>query len=133
MKLGSPDKEEMYKGQGEGLEVIRLPAGWSGTSQRWQQIGCRAPGGCRSPPTPVPSALLRGKEAALCAGKDNQRAAQELLKHHLLLPCPGGVQPHFVGGDSVDMNLSKLGDGEGGGAWRAVVRGVAKIPTRLSE
>ena len=31
------------------------------------------------------------------------------------------------------MNLSKLGDGEGAGAWRAVVRGVAKIPTRLSE
>ena len=26
------------------------------------------------------------------------------------------VRPHFVGGDSVDMNLSKLGNGEGRGA-----------------
>lgn len=83
MEFGSPDLEEMYRGRGEGCEIFRLPAGWSRTSQRWQQIGCRAPGGDRSPPAPVPSALLQGGEAALCVGQDNERAAQELPKHHL--------------------------------------------------
>lgn len=48
-------------------------------------------------------------------------------------PAPEVVRPHFVGGDSVDMNLSKLGDAEGRGAWPAVVRGIAKIPTRFSD
>lgn len=72
------------RGRGEGLEVvIRLPAGWSGTSLSWQQIGCTAPGGGRSPPVPVPSALLPGREAALCVDEDNKRAAEELLKHHI--------------------------------------------------
>ena len=33
----------------------------------------------------------------------------------------------------MDMNLSKFGDGEGREACRAVVRGVAKIPTRFSD
>lgn len=60
----------------------------------------------------------------------NYSSTTSLNSHN---PAPEVVQPHFVGGDSVDMNLSKLGDGEGRRAWRAVVRGVAKIPTRLSD
>ena len=37
--------------------------------------------------------------------------------------------------DSMDMNLSKLreGDGEGQGSWRAVVHGVTKSQTQLSH
>ena len=37
--------------------------------------------------------------------------------------------------DSMDMNLSKLreGDGEGQGSWHAAVQGVTKSQTRLSD
>jgi len=37
--------------------------------------------------------------------------------------------------DSMDMNLSKLreGDGEGQGSWHAAVHGVTKSQTRLSH
>lgn len=47
------------------LPEIFAPAQQSKTSLHWHQIGFRGAGGGRSPPGPVPSALLPGGEAAL--------------------------------------------------------------------
>lgn len=103
MKFGAPEEEAVYGARGEGLEIIfGLPAGWSGTSLRWQQIECRAPGGGRSFPALAPSALLRGREAALCVGEDSKRAVQQLPSttslnsHNLALEVE--VLPHFTDG-----------------------------------
>lgn len=77
MKFGSPDVIYAATEEEKKDEVIfRLPAGWSRTSLRWQQIGCRVLDGGRSPLAPVPSALLPGREAALCMGENNKRAAK---------------------------------------------------------
>ena len=35
--------------------------------------------------------------------------------------------------DSMDVSLSELGIGDGRGAWRAAIHGVAKSQTRLSD
>lgn len=77
MKFGSPDVISVATEEEKKDEVIfQLPARWSRTSLCWQQVGCRVLDGGRRPLTPVPSALLPGREAALCMGENNKRATK---------------------------------------------------------